>query len=205
MIKDPFKQILSFLKAKKKLKRPTTIFPFIDMFVDENKNVVIFPTNWTNEPIEQMSGGPEPEMAYAYLSCYYPIELKYPYTTAELSEKIKAGLDECGKHDCHTELSGQKIIEAKYYGVKSFKRATYGKRYITLSYDPEGEDGDVALFLPTTTAYLYISMFPPRKMPKRATLTDYAKVVMEFIEADVTQLDEFKKNRKRLNWPKDLD
>ena len=70
-------------------------FRWIDIYVNEEKDIVIFPQSETTEPQELADGTMlnEPWLCTAY----YPIEIKHPYTKEEVAEKIKYGIEQWNK------------------------------------------------------------------------------------------------------------
>ncbi len=172
----------------------TNLYDFrsITLLVDESKNVVIFPTSNLTKEIDKDTGEP------AFRTSYYPIELKYPYTLEELADKIEEGIGEWCKHPAYTDFSGKNTFEEKYYGIKGFKNAVRGKRYIGVAWDDIGGKR-VSLSLPWKRGYTYMGI-KSIKLPPDADWMDFAKAVMELINIDVTTLSSFKTYKKNLNW-----
>lgn len=63
----------------------------IIILVNTQKDVVIFPQSKTEDPVELADGS---IIEFSYQVAYCPIELKYPYSSAELAEKIKFGIEQ---------------------------------------------------------------------------------------------------------------
>ena len=66
---------------------------YITMLVDTQKNIVIFPIGKSDFPVKMPDGS---MLDFSYFPCNNPIELKFPYTVAELADKIKQGIEEWG-------------------------------------------------------------------------------------------------------------
>ena len=95
----------------------------IELFVDAEKNIVIFPKSKSNGSGKEM-------VKDGYYVAYYPIELKYPYTAYELAEKIKCGFYECDKHECYNDFSGKNTFFTTFFIQKCFqKHKKYQKCY----------------------------------------------------------------------------
>ena len=171
----------------------------IDILVDQDKNIVLFPYAQSNElmdfppeyPIRlELKDGPR----YFYKTAKYPIELKFPYTVELLAEKIEFAFNEWGKHKCYAK---SKKFECEYYGIKSFKEAMRGKRYISVSYD-DYQGKMVTLFFPRKANYSYYGS-AISKLPEDADWIDFAKAVLNYINIDITTLDTFRTFRRELN------
>ncbi len=166
-------------------------FRSVKLMVDEAKNIVIFPTSNITDIISEYTNEP------AYLTAYYPIELKHPYTLEELAAKIEEGIGEWCKHPAYTNFSGKNTFEEKYYGIKGFKNAVRGKRHISVAWDDIGGKR-VSLSLPWNRGYTYMGM-KHIKLPPDADWMNFAKAVIELINVDVTTLRSFKTYKKDLN------
>ncbi len=169
-------------------------FRSIDMLVDCEKNIVIFPVSKSKLP------GTLPDGTIIeddYLTAYFPIELKYPYTQKELAEKIKYGIEQWNVHECYENFSGRNTFEEKYYGIKGFKNAVKGKLFIDLGWnDILGKY--VSLSMPLKRGYAYIGI-DDVKLPDDADWMDFADAVIKYINMDLTSLRPYKTYKRDLN------
>lgn len=163
----------------------------ISMLIDEDKNLVIFPQSVSyGIETEEQKGVP-------YIALY-PIELKYPYSAEELSDKIKEGLDEWDKHKCYGNFSGRNTFEEKYYGIKGFKNAVKGKKLIELLWTPSPNKNITSLLIPMKRGYAYLGI-KSVKLADNADYIDYANVVIDLINTDFTSLKSYKVYKSKLN------
>ena len=163
----------------------------IELFVDDQKNIVIFP--------KSKSDGSRKEMVKdGYYVAYYPIELKYPYTAHELAEKIKCGFDEWDKHECYGNYTGRNTFEEKYYGIKGFKNATKGKLNLDIICNNRFLGNKVSLLLPAKRGYAYLGI-KSVKLADDADYIDYANAVINLINTDFTSLKSYKVYKSKLN------
>ncbi len=169
-------------------------FKNIDLLIDPEKNVVIFPRSKSKFPFVSVDGSVK---VSAYLTAYYPIELKYPYSTEQLAEKIKYGIEQWNHHECYKDIFKTGTFEEKYYNKKGFKNAVKGVSYISLGWD-DYQGKYVSFFLPLKRRYTYI-LLDNVKLPDDAGWTDFAEAVIRYINMDVTKLDSFKTYKSRLN------
>ena len=167
---------------------------YITMLVDTQKNIVIFPIGKSDFPVKMPDGS---MLDFSYFPCNNPIELKFPYTVAELADKIKQGIEEWGKHKCYPDWNGKNTLEEKYYGIKGFKKAVKGNLSIDLGWD-DISGKYVSLMMPTKRGYAYLGL-DSTKLAKKADWIDYANAVMNYINMDVTTLDSYKVYREKLN------
>lgn len=167
----------------------------IIILVNTQKDVVIFPQSKTEDPVELADGS---IIEFSYQVAYCPIELKYPYSSAELAEKIKFGIEQWNKYKCYTEEYGTGVtFEEKYYGVKGFKKAVRGILYIHLGWD-DIQGKYVSLSMPLKRGYAYIEL-DNTELPENAEWIDFANAVISYIEADLTIFRSFKTYKKSLN------
>lgn len=166
----------------------------IELLVDVNKNIVIFPYNYSDFPVELADGT---LVDSECLPCDYPIELKYPYTVSELADKIKEGFEECGKHECYPHLDGKKTLEEKYYGIKGFKNAVKGVLHMDLGCT-EILGNFVWLSMPVKRGYAYLGLHTT-DLPSNAGWGDFANAVVDYINMDLSKLSSFKTFKKQLN------
>lgn len=170
-------------------------FRSIRILVDQQKNIVIFPISKSDFPIVLADGSIE---EFGYLPAYYPIEVMYPYSTKELAEKIKYGIEQWDKHPCYQEESNNMLtFEEKYYGIKGFRKATKGKLYIILGWD-DIEGKTIALCVPAKSGYAYLGLDEIR-LSEDADWLAFADGVIKYVNMDITQLDSFKTYKSKLN------
>ena len=163
----------------------------IELFVDDQKNIVIFPKSKSDGSVKEM-------VKDGYYVAYYPIELKYPYTANELAEKIKCGFDEWDKHECYGNFSGKNTFEEKYYGIKGFKNAIKGKKRIDI-WQNDKYMGNILYFnLPLKRGYGYEAI-KPVKFPIDVEYIDYANTVIDLINLDMETIRYFRSIKSKLN------
>jgi len=164
-------------------------FRDIQLLVDQNNNIAIFPTSRSKEPIDD-------EGKYAYYVAYHPIELFSPYSLEELAGKIQEGFESWNVYPMYDNFSGKNTFEEKYYGIKGFKNAVFGKRYVNLGWnDLMGKRASIAW--PLKRGYGYLGM-ESRGLADDADYLDFAKVVIELISLDLTTLRAYKANKRLL-------
>lgn len=164
-------------------------FRAIDLFVDKEKNIVIFPLG------PGIKEDPMGNMREGMYTAYYPIELKYPYDAEQLAKKIEEGVDEWGKHPAYDNFSGKNTFEEKYYGIKGFKNAIRGKKHITIVFNYEWFD--LLFQLPARTGYAYM-FIEEISLPENPSYLDYAKKVIEIINTDVNDFKNYKRLKSQL-------
>ena len=169
-------------------------FRSVEILVNSEKDIVIFPISKTDHPIELADGSIE---EFGYMTAYYPIELKNPYTIDALAQKIEFGIEQWDKHKCYENFSGKNTFEEKYYGIKGFKNAVKGNLYITLGWD-DIQGKYVSLSVPLKRGYAYI-VLDDKRLPDDADWIDFANVVMEYINMDIKELSSFKTYKSKLN------
>lgn len=166
-------------------------FRRIEILVNAEKDIVIFPLSEITHPVELANG----EMVEGlYQVAYYPIELKYPYTNTELADKIRFGIEQWNQHECY---SGSKTFEEKYYGVKGFKNAVKGNLFINLGWD-DIQGKYVSLLMPLKRGHSYIGL-ANTKLDADADWIDFANAVIDYINLDYTKLRSFKTYKSSLN------
>lgn len=169
-------------------------FRSIDLLIDSEKNVVIFPRSKSKFPFVLPDGSVTES---TYLVAYYPIELKYPYSTEQLAEKIKHGIEQWNRHECYNDIYIKGTFEEKYYNKKGFKNAVKGVMNISLGWD-DYQGKYVSFLLPLKRGYAYMGL-DRVKLPDDAGWTDFAEAVIRYINMDVTKLDSFKTYKSKLN------
>lgn len=163
----------------------------IVIFVDEQKNIVIFPKSKSDGTGVDMIEG-------MYYPAYYPIELYYPYSSEELARKIQLGFEEWDKHECYGDSSGKNTYEEKYFGIKGFKNAVKGKRYFVVGWGCEYLGNTIRFQMPLKRGYAYIGL-KRVKLDVNADYIDYAIELIKLIEMDINELDTYKTYKSKLN------
>lgn len=163
----------------------------IVLFADENKNIVIFPQSISDgSGIDMIKDG-----SYAAL---YPIELKYPYTATELSEKIEEGFMEWNKHECYNNFSGKNTYEEKYFGIKGFKNAVKGKKYFAVDWGCKFFGNSIRFQMPLKRGYAYL-VIKKVKLADDADYIDYANAIIDLLNLDLTTDKYYKLMKDKLN------
>lgn len=163
-------------------------FKWIEILTDEANNIVIFPVSKSIQKNDD---------EYIYRVAYHPIELKDPFDAEELAKKIEIGFNEWNKYECYEHFSGKNTFEEKYYNTKGFKEAIKGKKHLRLGWD-DIQGKYVSLSLPCKRGYAYLGI-KDVKLPSEASWIDYAKVVIELISMDLTQIRSYKIYKSKLN------
>lgn len=170
-------------------------FRYIDIYVNEGKDIVIFPSSKSNEPLELADGSILDEEWYC--TAYFPIEIKYPYNNIELAEKIKYGIEQWDKHEPYNDFSGKNTFEEKYYGIKGFKKAIKGKKFIHLGWD-DIQGKYVSLLFPWKSGYQYLGV-DEVILDEDADWIDYADAVIKFVEVGIDDIPYAKRMKRKLN------
>ncbi|WP_133051128.1 hypothetical protein, partial [Ruminiclostridium hungatei] len=144
-------------------------FRYVSLLVDKDKNIVIFPISKSNKLLDD-------GVSYAYYEAYEPIELTYPYESKDLALKIGEGIEAWNEY---TPYESKKTFEEKYYGIKGFKNASLGKKYITLGWN-DIESKYISLGLPLKKGYGYMGI-ESIKLKEDADYLDYANAVIDLI------------------------
>ena len=163
-------------------------FRNIDMLVDK-KNIIIFPVSKSNELFED-------GVNYTYRTAFHPIELLAPYSNEELASKIKEGIDSWNVYPPYETFTGKNTFEEKYFGIKGFKKAILGKKFIRLGWD-DLSGKEVSILWPQKKGYGYICI-ENIQLKKDADYFDFANAVIELINLDLVNHPRFKKNEKLL-------
>ena len=164
----------------------------ITILVDENKNIVIFPISALGYEIPDLQG----EMYEPYWEAYFPIEVKFPYTEAEVAKKIEYAFSQWCKHPCYERMDEKNTFEEKYYGIKYFKNAIKGKRYISAGWG-NMLGVNVNFSMPCKGAYAYMGI-DKIKLDTTANEYDFAKAVIHFANVDLETLKTFKTYKRSL-------
>lgn len=163
-------------------------FRDINIYVDDENNIAIFSKS-KNPEFNNDIDSP------MYLLSRTPFELLYPYSLEELAKCIKDGICAWDKQEPY--IDSKKSIEEYYYNLKGFRSATYKKKLISLGWnDIEGKY--VSLYLPFKTKRYYIEA-KSTQLSDDADWIDFAKVVMDYINIDVTQLSIYRTYKSKLN------
>lgn len=147
-------------------------FQMIDILVDENKNIAVFPSG---------NIGDDKYVEEGKFRIYMPIELKKPYTENELADAIKhAMIDENNILFFTYDQRKNKTYEEVYYGIKGFNKAMKGKRLIEVGWNDRW--GKYAsLDLPDKRGYGYTGV-KLINLEDSADWIDFAKAVISLIE-----------------------
>ncbi len=165
----------------------------IIILVDENKNIVIFPISALGYEVPDLQG----EMYEPYWAAYFPIEVKYPYTEDELAEKIEYAFLQWCKHPCYDRMDGKNTFEEKYYGIKGFKNAIKGKRYIRAGWN-NMVGIYVTLYMPMKgSSYQYFGL-DKTKFDITADEHDFAKAVIHYAHVDLDNYRSFRTYKTKL-------
>ena len=164
-------------------------FRIVRMLVDENKNIVIFPVSKVNQNDEDATAD--------YGEAYFPIEVIYPYTAEELAKKIEEGFNEWNKHECYPEWDGKNTFEEKYYGIKGFKNAVKGKKFLSVHLD-NYFGNEISLMMPMKRGYAYLSI-KTICLDKDAKCIDFAKAVISLIELDLETISYYRSQKSKFN------
>lgn len=173
-------------------------FRKIQMLIDQEKNIVIFPISEAPDYKYRIADGTE--YVGGWFPAYFPIELKFPYTISELQEKIKEGIEAWNQYPCYLDGgigNSKNTIEEKYYGIKGYRNACKGKLMISLGWNTlRGKF--VTLSAPWRGSYSYTNL-ERKTLPEDADWSDFAKATWELINMDLTKSESFKAEKRKLN------
>ena len=171
----------------------------IDIFVDENKNLAFFSFVINTEFSFQTAQKDDLSTSSASMPPVFhskvAYKLKYPYTSQELAALIEQSMNAWNKLEPYT--SKRVSIEEYYYKTRGFKKATLGKRLITLEWNTLGEK-TISIMLPVKAGKYYLGM-ESKKLPNNSDWIDASNTVIDFIEMDITQTSPYKTFRRKLN------
>ncbi len=170
-------------------------FKSLIILVDCSKNIAMFPKSRTKELLPDHPDGIE---CYGYFPAYVPTELSYPYNKKVLAEKLELVMGQWCQFPCLYETcNSKKFLEGEYYGTKSFRTATKGKKMIYVGWN--GIEGKyVSLLLPCKSGKAYLGIISEKLSPD-ADWEDFAEVVINLIEKDLSTVESFKVFKRKLN------
>ena len=163
-------------------------FRSIDMLVNEKEDIVIFPNSKTDELFDD-------GVSYKYHMAFHPIELFSTYSREDLALKIQEGIESWNKYPPF-DFSGKNSIEEKYYGIKGFKNAVFGKKSVSLGWD-HVSGKYLSLSWPLKKGYGYM-IIERTKLKDDADYIDFADAVLELIKLDVYNHHRFKQFKNDL-------
>ncbi len=169
------------------MKTDLSDFRSIELLEDEKHNIVIFPVSKSDKLLDD-------GINYEYHTAYYPIELNYPYKAEDLADKIKEGIDLWNKYPCFNQKN---TFEEKYYEIKGFKNAVFGKKYISLGWN-DFEGKYISLMLPLKRGYGYMGI-ETISLKEDANYLDYSNAVIDLLNLDIAKHARFKLYKKMLN------
>lgn len=166
-------------------------FKYIMLLVNR-ESIAIFPISKSERSVVLADGSKEE----AFLPVFQPIEIKFPFNREELARKIEYGMNQWNKHKCY-DVDSPQTLEEKYYNIKGYKKAVKGIRNITLGWD-DIQGKYVSLSLPVKSGNGYIGI-DDTELAVDATWEDYAKVVLTYVNADLTEFSAYKTYKTKLN------
>ncbi len=158
----------------------------VRILVNQDENITVFPISKSNEMSEDGEH-------YLYLPAMNPIEIQAPYTVEELALAIQQGIEDW---NCYEAYEGKTTFEEKYYGVKGFKKAIIGKKYMSLGWD-DISGKTVSLMLPLKRGYGYMGI-ESIELPDDADYLDFAQAVIDLLNMDLSNHHRFKTYRSKL-------
>ena len=163
------------------------------------KDIAIFPVSKAT----YLSYGPQGEIREGiHYPAFPPITLEYPYTRNELADAIKRGIDLWDVYECYEDGQGNhKTFEEVFYGVKGFRKASKGIRYIRfLCASPSSFEFEntVSLSLPTKSGYAYLAI-NKTVLESGADWLDFADVIYKYANTDLEEFRSFKTFKRKLN------
>jgi len=164
----------------------------ITVLVDQNKNITIFPEGKGPKMKHDDTPG-----EYSYGVALMPIEVQYPYMVENLAQRIEEGFDAYLKYPIEPWEEGKKTYEEKYYGIKGFKNAVRGKKHFFLGWDDDFGKY-IAFSLPLRRGYGYMGI-ESVYLPEDADYVDFAKALVDLIEADVHSFRRYKTFKKQID------
>lgn len=170
-------------------------FRSVNILVSSNKNLAVFPLSKASYPVFDVKGK---AINDAYFAAFPPFLLDYPYSREALAETIQKGIEAWDKYECFKDGQGNKITyEEVYYGVKGFKKAVKGIRYISLGWNIiDGKYIDLSLPLKKGYAYLIMDRY---SLSNDADWDDFAEAVLKYVNSDLDVFPPFKTFKNKLN------
>ena len=162
-------------------------FKSVEILVDKNNNLAIFPKGKVLNTQETSN--------VKFLPSVFQYEVSMPYSVKELAKKIEYAFNDWCVYDAFCDR--KKTYEENYYEIKGFKNAMKGKKLISMGWnDIEGKY--ISLLLPCKTGYSYITI-KEIKLSDNANSFDYAKSVVDLINADLNEFSAYKTYKNMLN------
>ena len=185
------------------------------VYIDENKNLVFTTCSrnpdydeeaeqekariWQEEWIRERGSKRAPPYIHGerkYLISQRMTILEYPYSVEDVANSLRDIAYAWDKYPPHLD----KVRDAieLYYGIKNFKKASYGKKLLNIIWSSYSGKKEVFLSLPCKTPRAWMGIESIYLEPD-ADWIDFARAIVEFVEADVTQYARFKLYKRMLN------
>lgn len=167
------------------------------VYADEQNNLIFITKSKNPDYVEPIDNDPKSIEASLpmYLAAPEIITLRFPYTTEQVAKAIQTIVEEWDRHPPF-EDDGRDDIEL-YYGMRNFKKASFGKKFIEV-YWSKGAPKGVSLLLPCKTPRMWMGIEKIDLDPD-ASWIDYAEAVISLVRTDVTTYRRFKLYKRYLN------
>lgn len=160
----------------------------IEIYVDEQKNMVVFPISKVSKKIDFDEGD-------EYFTSKEFFEMKSPYSIECVADAIEQCIKLYGK--CEPYDDKKVTIEEFYYGIKGFNNATRGKKLLSVGWDDIGGK-EVSVSLPAKNGKYYITL-ERILLPNEANWIEFAEVVVKLINMNLNEYSGFKTYKSKLN------
>lgn len=136
-----------------------------------------------------------PDKQEPFFTAKTSFALNYPYTEEEVANVLCAAVEAWGKYPPYQEKQMDPI--QLHYGIKNFKQASYGHRYIPVTWN-EDYGIEVVFFMPCKTARSWLGIDSMEFLPSD-TWKDIARTIIRFAQEDVDAFKRFHTFKSRLN------
>lgn len=186
-----------------------------NLYIDENKNLIFTTCSrnpdydedveqekariWQEEWIRERGSKRAPPYIHGerkYLISQRMTVLEYPYSAEDVANSLRDIAYAWDKYPPHLDKV-RDAIEV-YHGIKNFKKASYGKKLLCTIWSSYSGGKKVVLYLPCKTPRAWMGIESIYLEPD-ADWIDFARAIVEFVEADVTQYARFKQYKQMLN------
>lgn len=131
-----------------------------------------------------------------YLISQKMIPLHYPYSVEDIANALRDIVYAWDNYPPYLDKV-RDAIEI-YENTRNFKKASYGKKLLNVSWSSYTGKKEVVLSLPCKTPRMWMGI-ETIVLPIDADWIDFARVIKEFVEADATTYSRFKTYKRMLN------
>lgn len=163
--------------------------------VQEREKARIWQEEWIRERGSKCAP-PYMDGERKYLVSQKMITLEYPYSVENVADALRDIAYAWDKYPPYLDKV-RDAIEI-YYGIKNFKKASYGKRLLSVNCSSFDGKNKVFFNLPCKTPRMWMGI-ETVCLPDDVDWIDFARVITEFVETDVTTYRRFKTFKRMLN------